>query len=236
MKTPLATGPWVEVPKTLSTQDDMRQALLRADTPAPGVIFAAHQSAGRGRFDRPWFSEGGKSLTMSMAFQAYADHPRPWLLGMALAAAAAGCLHCRLQWPNDLFLDGKKIGGVLTEILSDHAGRSIPVVGIGVNLDILDFPPELAGTATSLAIHRPGHHEPQAVGQAILARLADLPEPEHWSDLQPVWSIFDDTPGKKYKLISGETAIAIGIGPEGELVCAVEGETTMVMAAEAILG
>ncbi len=63
-----------------------------------------------------------------------------------------------------------------------------------------------------------------------------MPEPEHWSDLQPVWTLFDDTAGKHYRLISGEEAIAIGIGPEGELVCAVEGETTMVMAAEAILG
>jgi hypothetical protein len=48
--------------------------------------------------------------------------------------------------------------------------------------------------------------------------------------------LFDATPGKKYKLSSGEEAIAIGIGPDGELICSVDGETQTVLAADAIFG
>ncbi|HRI43027.1 MAG TPA: biotin--[acetyl-CoA-carboxylase] ligase [Fimbriimonadaceae bacterium] len=234
MTSPLASGPWLELDEVESTQDVLRAALA-SGTP-PGVVFAHHQTRGRGRFERPWFSEAGRSLTMSMVFPNFADHPRPWLVGMAVAAAAAAVVHCRLRWPNDLFLDERKIGGVVTELFPDAEGRSTPVVGIGINLDIERFPAELEGIATSLAIHRPSHTDPIEVGRAIVARLDDLPEPDHWEDIRPIWTLFDDTPGKPYRLISGETSTAIGIGPEGELVCAVDGETTMVLAAEALLG
>ena len=235
MRSPLASGQWIEIDEVTSTQDVARESLLEPSQSA-GVIFAAQQTRGRGRFDRAWFSEKGNSLTMSLICREQANHPRAWLVGMAVAAASAAVIHSRLRWPNDLYLDGKKVGGVLTEIMPDHQGRSVPVVGLGINLDVLEFPADIAVHATSLALHRPGVHEPREVGKAIVERLGDMPEPEHWSDLQPIWTLFDDTPGKRYRLISGEEAVAIGIGPEGELVCAVEGETTMVMAAEAILG
>lgn len=235
MRSPLSAGTWIEVEETPSTQQTAREALLNSTDPV-GAIFAVNQTQGRGRFDRQWFSEAGNSLTMSLLFREQANHPRPWLVGMAVAVSAAAVIHCRLRWPNDLYLDDKKVGGILTEIFPDAAGRSVPVVGLGINLDILNFPADIAPHATSLALHRPGVHDPRTVGEQIVARLNDLPEPEHWSDLQPVWTLFDDTPGKRYRLISGEEAIAIGIGPEGELICAVEGETTMVLAAEAILG
>lgn len=168
---------------------------------------------------------------MSIAFRDYADHPRPWLIGMATAVAAASVIHCRLRWPNDLFLDDKKAGGVLTEVF-----QGIPVVGVGINVNVVEFPTELTPHATSLALHRPSEYDVRTIAQDIVSRLDDLPEPDHWEPLQPIWSLFDDTPGKHYRLLSGEEALAIGIGPEGELVCSVDGETTMVMAAEAILG
>lgn len=234
MRSPLASGPWLELDEVESTQDVLREAL--AGPAPPGVVFARHQTRGRGRFDRSWFSETDRSLTMSMAFPDYADHPRPWLVGMAVAAATAAVVHCRLRWPNDLFLDGKKLGGIITELFPDSGGRSTPVVGVGLNLDVAAFPEDIAPIATSLAIHRPGHYDAVEVGRALLARLEEMPEPHHWADVQPVWTLFDETPGKKFRLMSGEEAVAIGIGPEGELVCAVEGETTMVLAAEAILG
>lgn len=233
MRSPLDSGEWVDVEETPSTQDLARQALLDPNSRV-GVIFARNQTAGRGRFDRPWFSAPGESLTMSLIFRAYANHPRPWLVAMGVAAAAAGAVHCRLRWPNDLYLDGKKLGGVLSELLPDESGRTIPVVGLGVNISTTDFPPEIASNATSLAMHRPALYDARVIAHQVLERLETIPEPTHFEDIQPIWTLFDDTPGKQYKLISGETAVAIGVGPEGELVCAVDGETTMVMAAEAL--
>lgn len=226
MRSPLENSPWVEIQEVASTQTHMAELLSTGAK--PGVVFAHHQTDGKGRFEREWYSEQGGSLTMSLAFHEYANHPKPWLIGMAVAVAASGVLHCKLAWPNDLMSGTKKIGGILTEIMPG----GIPVVGVGVNLNLAHIPKELQDRATN----QHSVHTPLELARAIVARLETLPEPAEWSDLRPVWMLFDATPGKHYKLPSGENALAIGIGPEGELIGAVDGETTSVMAAEAIFG
>lgn len=178
----------------------------------------------------------GESVSLSLTFPDYADHPSPWLIGMGVAAAAAGALHCRLRWPNDLFIDNKKLGGVLTEIVTDPQGRRIPIVGIGVNIRTHSFPEELRDIATSLANHRPEFPTPIEAAHQIVQRIRLAPEPDSWSSLQPQWMLFDSTPEKHYRLHDGSEAIAIGVGPRGELICAVEGETQIVLAADALFG
>ena len=220
--------------ETPSTQAVVAECVRAGEGPC--AVLALHQTAGRGRFDRVWLSEPGSSLNLSLAMEGYEDHPEPWLVGMGLAIAAAGTLHCQLRWPNDLVLDGKKLGGILTDLIPDPQGRRVPVVGIGVNLNQSEFPPELASIATSMRLHRTGTWVPQEVAGAILARLADVPEPTHWRALEHAWSLFDDTPGKRYRLQDGSEAIALGIGPHGELLCAVNGESTTVMIGDAIFG
>ena len=234
MRSPLADGPWVELAETPSTQAVAAEGVSAGE--GPGAVLALHQTAGRGRFDRVWLSEPGASLNLSLAMRGYADHPEPWLVGMALAIAAAGSLHCRLRWPNDLVLDGKKLGGILTDIVQDPQGRRIPVVGIGINLNQRAFPDEIADRAISLAQHREGTYEPFAIAQSILARLEDMPEPTHWRALETAWALFDDTPGKRYLLPDGREAVGLGVGPHGELLCAVDGESLTVMAGDALFG
>jgi BirA family biotin operon repressor/biotin-[acetyl-CoA-carboxylase] ligase len=233
MKSPLEHGSWHELDETLSTQD-LAAAEVREGR--GGVFLARRQTLGRGRFGREWMSEPGDSLAFSMGFTAYADHPRPYLIGMSVAIAAAAVVHCELAWPNDLVLEGRKLGGVLTEMVADAAGRRVPVVGVGINLNQKTFPPELAATATSLALYSGGTHDPVITAHDIVDRLARLPEPNAWSDLFPIWSLFDHTPGKRYKTVDAQEAVALGIGPEGQLLCSVNGETTSIMAAEALFG
>lgn len=217
-----------------STQDWMKRAIGAGQ--APRAVLAAHQTAGRGRFGRSWFGAEEGSLALSIAFPEFASSARPWLVGMRAAIAAAGAIHARLRWPNDLFLDGKKVGGVLTELVQDPEGRSVPVVGIGVNVAVRAFPPEIAPIATSLVLHRDGTYDPVVIAESILHRIDALPSPDRWEPLHPIWDLYDDTPGKLYRLTTGEEAVAIGVGPQGELVCAVDGETTLALAADAILG
>jgi len=124
----------------------------------------------------------------------------------------------------------------LTAPRSRWWGSGSPVVGIGVNVAIREFPPELAPIATSLVLHREREIDIPELAEAILQRLDSLPEPDRWDPLYPIWDLFDDTPGKLYRLPTGEDAVAIGVGPQGELVCAVDGETTLALAADAILG
>ncbi len=155
---------------------------------------------------------------------------------MSVAVAVAAAIHAKVQWPNDLVLDGKKVGGVLSEVVTSPDGQQIVVVGVGVNLNQTEFPEDLADKATSLKLHRDSNYDALRLADQILERITLLPEPHSWTILNPVWMVFDATPGKKYMLASGEEAIALGIGPEGELICSVDGETTNVLAADAMFG
>ncbi len=233
MRSPLENGTWHEFESVVSTQDQAAHALREGET---GVFFAHQQTLGRGRFGREWLSSPGDSLTMSMSFEAYADHPKPYLVGMTVAVAAASVIFCELKWPNDLILGNHKIGGILTEIVADSAGRRIPVVGIGINLNNLVFPEELAKIATSVKLYKGGVLDPIEVAKLILDRFAKMPEPDSWSAVKEVWDLFDYTAGRKYQLPSGEIGSAIGIGAEAQLVLNVDGELREVYAADAFFG
>ena len=224
----------MEVESVTSTQALAAKYVL--DGSKIGVVYAHEQTGGRGRFDRTWLSKEGDSLTFSLIFRAYADHPNAYLIGMSAALAAAGVLHCQVRWPNDLTVGELKLGGILTELLPDSEGRLIPVVGIGINLNQTEFPSELKEIATSVHLSRGGSYDPQLIAHRIVERFASLPEPNKWSDLLPIWNVFDNTPGKKYRMQSGEVGVALGIGSDGQLLCSVDGESRTVLAAEAIFG
>ncbi len=227
------SGPWHEMDEVLSTQDLGINAVKEGQG---GAFFARNQTMGRGRFGREWHSTPGDSLTMSLVFSDYPDHPRPYLIGMTAAVACAAVLHCELAWPNDLVSGALKLGGILTEMATDDQGRRIAVVGIGINLNQKKLPLEISDFATSMALDRGGSYDARSIADSIVSRFPNLPEPSTWAELSPVWNLFDHTPGKRYRTPSGEEAIALGIGPEGQLMCAVNGETTSVMAADALFG
>ncbi len=235
MHSPLDRAPLLQLDSVDSTQNVARAAVEGNRDPV-GIILAREQTQGIGRHGRTWHSQPDASFTASMVFWEYANHPKPWLVGMSVAVAAASALHCRVSWPNDLVYGGKKLGGVITELVTDPKGRRIPVVGVGINLSVKDFPAELDEIAVNLCdIH---HHSLSAkeILDALLERLLSMPEPESWAALRPVWHLFDTTPGKRYTLANGEIAVGIGLGPEGELIAAVDGETTTVLAADAWFG
>lgn len=234
MRSPTESAPILILEEATSTQTVAAELLRDPNQKAFGAVFAHHQSAGKGRFDRFWHSVKGESLTASLIFREYVDHPRPWLIGMTVAVAAASVIHARIRWPNDLVIRGKKLGGILTDMVTNLDGRRIPVVGIGINIGQSVFPEPIAEIATSLRIEGRTLYDPLQLLEAILVRLPELPNPASWGALEPAWRLFDDTPGKVFRLPSGEEAIAQGIGPNGELICAVDGETRTVLAAEAM--
>ena len=236
MKSPLDDGPWLFLDEVGSTQDVVAELLLSGGPEIPGAVVAGHQTSGRGRFGRAWSSQRGESLTMSLVFRAYSRHPSPWLIGMAVAVAVAGAIEGQVQWPNDVVLGGKKVGGILTELLPSKSDGKVPVVGIGLNLNQEEMPPELAGKATSLLSAAGRRHEAEAVARSIVKRISDLPEPESWEALEPLWTALDTTPGMAYRLATGESARAVRVGTEGQLVCLVNGVERTVLAAEAIFG
>jgi nicotinate-nucleotide pyrophosphorylase len=112
----------------------------------PGaVVLADEQTAGQGRHGRFWRSERGAGIYCSTVLK-----PAP-LLTLALGLAAAEAISestgvvCDLRWPNDVMAGGKKVAGILVQLVDGAA-----ISGIGINVNQTSFPAELAGEATSL--------------------------------------------------------------------------------------
>jgi BirA family transcriptional regulator, biotin operon repressor / biotin---[acetyl-CoA-carboxylase] ligase len=119
-----------------STQDLARERMLAAPIRRLAVIADA-QSAGRGQRGRRWESPAGAALYLTLAWPT----PRP-LSGLAGLSLAVGLavratlarlgLDARLKWPNDVWLDGRKLAGILVELLNAGSGV-VALVGIGIN-------------------------------------------------------------------------------------------------------
>ena len=145
--------------ETASTNDS---AMQRGRHGADGglVIFAERQTAGRGRFGREWASASHRGLWFSVLLRP-ALPPSAWprlttWAAVSLAATIEESLGLApaIKWPNDIFLSGKKVAGILAESGNDVNGRPYAVVGIGVNVNHTpqDFPAALEGKAASLGM------------------------------------------------------------------------------------
>lgn len=116
----------------------------------PLLILALEQSGGRGRLGRTWTSPAGKGVYATRVLtvpDAGVLQTLPLLVGIGLCRALAP-LPCRLKWPNDLLVEGKKIGGILIEAMVHTEGESRALIGFGVNVG--QMPEEMPETATSV--------------------------------------------------------------------------------------
>jgi len=115
------------------------------------VVTADSQTAGRGRRGRTWFAEPGTSLLYSLVIRPTGDRPLlPLSIPIAVCEAAESLadVRCQIKWPNDVWIDGRKLAGVLIEGRPDRdPDASWSVIGIGMNLDLSSarIPPELTG-------------------------------------------------------------------------------------------
>jgi BirA family biotin operon repressor/biotin-[acetyl-CoA-carboxylase] ligase len=117
------------------------------------VVIADEQTAGQGRHGRRWHSEPGAGLYASIVLRPGLRPDSLPVLTLALGLAAADAiaetsgLKCDLRWPNDVMLEGRKVAGILVQLLD-----SVAIAGIGINVNHVAFPTEIAAEATSLRI------------------------------------------------------------------------------------
>ena len=165
-----------EIPST----NDMAKALAVQGAPAGTVVTANSQTAGRGRLGRSFHAPKGLGVYLSVILRPDCTPDRIMHLTCAVAEAMCDAVEsytgCRpqIKWTNDLVADGKKLGGVLTELSVNPATGKVEwvVAGIGINcLQALeDFPEDIRSMATSLRAWTgkdilPGYH----AGHMILA-------------------------------------------------------------------
>lgn len=127
-----------------------------AGEPEGTVVLAEAQTAGRGRSGRVWYSERGTGLYFTVLLRPRLSPAQTPLLTMLAgvsvytAIAAQTGLVPELKWPNDVLLNGKKLGGILTEMHAEPNVVRFVIVGVGINVNQEKFPAEISATATSI--------------------------------------------------------------------------------------
>ena len=129
--------------------------LAKEGAPEGTLALAEFQSAGRGRLGRSWEVPEGTSVMMSILLRPkFEPQYAPTLtlvMGMAVAKAVKSLgFDVSIKWPNDVVVSHKKICGILTEMGVRDGKIDYAVIGVGINVNIKEFPEEMADKATSL--------------------------------------------------------------------------------------
>ena len=228
-------SPPIEVFEVLtSTLDSIHQAAA-AGAPQWTTHIALEQTNGRGRKNRSWWSPPGAGLWMSTLLRPECDR-KTWG-GIALIAGTAvkkalsvlGVEAVELRWPNDLYAQSRKLGGILAESKDPAAGSWVSL-GIGVNIDLLEdglrdrIPVELREHIICLSEAGPVRQkDPEKIAAAILHELRPLYE--RFQQGESIREIVGDNlaaAGRKVRIERPGRSLlqgtARGLGKHGELV------------------
>jgi BirA family transcriptional regulator, biotin operon repressor / biotin---[acetyl-CoA-carboxylase] ligase len=236
--------PVLYFPRTGST-NDVAHERAAAGAAEGLLVIADEQTAGRGRLDRRWWAPPGSSLLMSLLLRPALPPDQAGQLTMCLGLAAVEAIEAvtglrpALKWPNDLLLEGRKLGGMLTELRLNGERLDYAVLGLGVNVNVtfdegrttndensssLVIRPssDLANTAISLSMVLGHPADRLALLAALLARC------EAWYERalagespHAAWAARLDTVGRRVTVATttGSVAgMAVGVTREGALL------------------
>ena len=152
--------------QSIGSTNDVAARLAQGGAPEGTTVASEAQTSGRGRLGRAWYSPQGAGLYVSIVIRPDAVARRagggaagpglPAVItlasGVALAEAIrqATGLRAEIKWPNDLVYERRKLAGILAEASASGRDLDYVIVGFGVNLRPVTYPPEVAGRATSI--------------------------------------------------------------------------------------
>ena len=147
------------------------------------TVIALQQTGGRGRLGRSFHAPEGTGIYMSIILKAEADFSKAMMATTAASVAVCRAIgkvcnkEPQIKWVNDIYLNGKKVCGILTEAITEAGLPKALVVGIGINCSTAGFPDELLEIAGAVE----GDYDPQQLTAQVineLLELADNMEPE----------------------------------------------------------
>lgn len=217
----------------VESTNDIAYRLAEQKAEEGTVVIATEQTKGKGRADHYWFSPCG-GLWLSLVLRpsmTSSSISRLSILG-ALGITASikrmfPLLSPRIRWPNDAIINGKKVGGVLCRAKNEQRKAVFAIIGIGVNVNIEEFPSPLRFTATSL-LKETGCHVPGETFQYYL--LEELERlyfsfPDDSSALLEEIRLFSSLLGKQVKVKTNQeelTGLVQDVDEEGRLVLRLE--------------
>lgn len=141
---------------TLDSTTTIAREKAKENNKFNSIIIAKRQTNSKGRFDRVWTSpEGGLwfSIVLKPEIQSNYASSITQIAAAALVKALNNMnIDCKVKWPNDIYLNNKKLSGILTEMKCTNFDVNYIIIGIGINVNIKDYPEELKDIATSLFI------------------------------------------------------------------------------------
>mgnify|MGYP005811708771 CR=1 FL=1 len=238
----------VEVHSIIDSTNDYLMRRLPNQLSQGQVCLAEYQSAGRGRRGRQWISLFGSQIYLSMYW--YLEQGLSAAMGLSLVTALAVSdaikLHCgvqvQLKWPNDIYLDGVKLAGILIDLEGQALEPSHSVIGIGLNLNM----PEKSALEIDQRWTDLQSHSDNTVDRNLLsAQLIDClgrrlaQHSEHGlSAMLDEWHNFDIYLNKRVKLLTGDRVtqgICRGINNQGALLLEVNGQVKPIYGGEVSL-
>jgi BirA family biotin operon repressor/biotin-[acetyl-CoA-carboxylase] ligase len=210
--------------RSLASTQTLARAWAAAGAPEGAVVLADYQTAGRGQHGRPWTAPGGTALLVSVVLRPRLPVARwpeiPLATGCAVAEGleTVAPVSAKLKWPNDVLVGGRKLAGILAEGVAGTPPLVILGIGVNVSQRDSDWPPDLAGTAGSLAsLGAPVARE--TLLAALLVRLAGWYGVLLEEGFEPVRAAWRRRGllGLRVPLPDGE-GTTVDLGPGGELV------------------
>jgi BirA family biotin operon repressor/biotin-[acetyl-CoA-carboxylase] ligase len=232
-----------------STQEVAAQ-LAAAGAEHGTAVIAEAQTAGRGRMGRQWHSPPGANLYTTIVLRPkipIAEVPRLSLVAGVAAAQALDSIApsmVALKWPNDVWLNGKKAGGIIAEAVSDadqHLKCVLLGIGLNLNLAAEDMPAELRLRATSVLIETGQRCDRVALAAALFSRLDNRYmefEAQGFEAIRPAWERYSALGGKRVTVVDGaarQTGVVLGIDSTGALLLDGGGATTRILAGDVTL-
>jgi len=230
--------PFISFSQVGSTNDEARKAIQEGLATHGMAFFSSNQVAGRGQRGKSWSSTPGASMALSILIRPdFLTVLQQFELNRALAlgvwdavAAHTGSSKLRLKWPNDLYWENKKLGGMLIESVVTGSGQWLwAIAGIGLNCNQHSFDPSLPNPISLFQITEK-EHDPYTVARSLCpflqARLEQLKE-QKTGLLQEAYEQRLYKKGESARFRSGDrtfSAIVKGVAGNGELL--LEGEPT----------
>lgn len=207
----------IERHEELTSTFDRARELLAEDVPSGFTVLAERQTQGRGRLGRSFFSPPGENIYLTMILRPqFPPEKLPLLtvfagLVVCESISAVCSLTPRCKWPNDILLSTRKVCGILAENIWQTGSMPIVLLGVGLNVNQREFPPELRELATSLALETGASVNREVLLDDMLPRLrglaSDTPETAEWLQAYRALCV---TPGQRVRVTQGG-AVRMGL-------------------------
>ena len=222
--------------QTASTNTDASEA-AKQGAPHGALFVADHQTAGRGRRGATWTSPPGENLLFSFVLRPPGSVDALTNLTLALGLGVAEALDgfvspaATVKWPNDIYVDDAKLGGILVETHTSGADVDFVIVGIGLNVHLTTQPPGLDVPATSVALAGNGQaFSRESLLGAALERLDERIREHGASGLEDMIGDINERSYLQGRRVETErlSGTVVGIDASGALLVDVQGRTQTV--------